>query len=146
MTDSAKCGNSDDGQHTIIEDIAKRENADAYCIATAREILEAADVFYGDFGDGDDTQTLNQNDVWGWALSWGQHVPDDQLPVVAELFCRYGNGGILYWVSRQNDNMRSEFHDVNRHIEFVATEEAIRAKTTKDSKRAYEKITYTIGE
>ena len=117
-----------------------------FSIDESRELLTLAGVFY-DYGDEDpkESQTLNQNDTWGWALSWGQHVPDDQLPVVAELFWRYGNGGILYWVSRQNDNMRSEFHDVNRQIEFVHKEESIRELIRDSSVRAHTKLHYEIG-
>jgi len=117
-------------------------------IEESRELLKRAGVFY-DCDDGYDSaeaQTLNQNDTWGWASAFGQFVPDVDLPVVAELFFSYGYCGILYWVSRKNDDMKSEFADVNRQIEFVRREEEIRAAHPDSSKRAYEHISYTIGE
>ena len=118
-----------------------------YDIDEARQFLIIADVFFDDDEDfAKSSQTLNLNDTWGWAMSWGEYVKDEDLPAVAELFFRYGFGGLLYWVSRKNDNMRSEFHDVNRQLEFVATEEAIRTAIPNSSKRAYQKRTYTIGE
>lgn len=95
--------------------------------------------------------TLNQNDTWGWALAWGVPVSDDKLVEVADLYWKYGYCGILYWVSEQNDKMKSEFHDVNRAIEFVRNEERI-IKTISEkhpgnsSALAYHKESYTIGE
>jgi hypothetical protein len=86
------------------------------------------------------------NDVWAWACADGQYVPDEKLPEVAELFWRYGWAGILYWVSKENGNMRSEFVDNNRFIDFVTHEEQLRKEFPDSDERAYKKISYTIGD
>jgi hypothetical protein len=111
-----------------------------------------ADVFYGfDPTDEDENDpavydnVLNMNDVWGWALAWGEKVPDDKLVEVADLFWHYGWPGLLYWMSERHDKMRSEFHDNNRAIDFVRNEERIRTAFPDSSARAYHKETYTIG-
>jgi len=122
-----------------------------FTIESARALLYAADVFYDSLGDDHDPsedgerQTLNMNDVWGWALAWGEHVPDDKLAEVADLFWRYGWGGLLYWMSCRHDNMRSEFHDNNRAIDFVRNEERIRAAHPGSSALAYHQESYVLG-
>ena len=87
---------------------------------------------------------LNMNDVWCWACAEGEYVPDEELPVVADLFCNYGWCGILYWVSQRNNCMRSEFYDNNRFIEFVENEERIKKEVPDYNKRAYHQTSYTI--
>ena len=122
-----------------------------FTIETARAFLYAADVFYDSLSDAHDPeedgprQALNMNDVWGWATAWGEVVPDDKLIEVAELFWHYGWPGLLYWMSCRHDNMRSEFHDNNRAIEFVRNEERIKAAHPDSSARAYHQESYTIG-
>lgn len=114
-------------------------------IDSARTLLKAANVFFED-DDGDEpklAQTLNMNDVWCWASADGCYVPDEQLIEVAELFWMYGWAGILYWVSKTNDDMRSEFLDNNRFIDFVSNEEKIR-KDFPDE-RAWKRFEYVIG-
>ena len=86
------------------------------------------------------------NDTWCWACAMGEYVPDKSLPEVAELFWRYGNAGLLYWVSERNNGMRSEFHDVNRMASFVRHEEKLRKKVPSSSARAYKRIKYTLGK
>ena len=89
-------------------------------INSARKLLRAGDVFFDEDDDEPElNQTLNMNDDWCWASADGQYVPDEKLVEVAALFWRYGWAGILYWVSEQNDHMRSEFLDNNRFIDFV---------------------------
>jgi hypothetical protein len=116
-------------------------------IKEARKLLEAANVFFGDFEDGDDKlkQTINMNDVWGWAVADGQYVKDEELPEVANMFSRYGWCGILYWASKKRGNQKSEFHDVNRFIQFVEKEEEIKMRFPNPSDRAYKKEDYHIG-
>lgn len=115
-------------------------------IAKARALLELADQFYGDIpGEPEAAQTLNMNDVWGWAMAWGEYVPDEELPRVAELFKRYGDAGVLYWVSEHHGQMRSEFEDNNRFIDFVRHEEKLRQEVPDSNKRAYKKLKYTLG-
>lgn len=116
-----------------------------FSIERARKLLEAANVFHAVFEEGYDEQTLNQNDVWCWACAESEHVTDEELPEVAELFWNYGWCGIVYWVSKKNGDMRSEFADVNRFIDFVAAEEEIRKEVPESSKRAYTKREYSIG-
>ena len=117
-------------------------------VDSARELLTKADVFFGrcDEEDGPEwEQTLNMNDTWAWACADGEYVSDEELPRVAELFWRYGHCGILFWVSEKNNGMRSEFYDINRFVDFVRQEEAIRADVPESSKRAYAKREYSLG-
>ena len=114
-------------------------------IDQARALLEAAEVFYGDLGERD-KQTLNMNDTFGWALAWGEYVPDEKLPEVAALFMRHGLAGLLYWVSEQNDGMRAEFEDINRFIDFVRHEEKLIKEIPSSTDRARKKLTYVLGE
>ena len=119
-----------------------------FTVDTARAFLKAADVFFDlEDGDGDPkwAQTLNMNDVWGWACADCEYVPDDKLPEIAELAWRYGWAGILYWVSEARAGERSEFHDNNRFIDFVRHEETLRKEIPKSSTRAYHKLSYTLG-
>lgn len=90
-------------------------------------------------------QTLNMNDTWGWALAWGEKVPDDKLIEVAGLFWSYGWAGLLYWVSEQHSKMRSEFHDVNRRVDFVRHEQEFQQRTPGSSAQAYTPYSYTLG-
>jgi hypothetical protein len=122
-----------------------------FSIEDSRKLLEQADLFYYNSDEeesqsGECRQMLNMNDVWGWACADGQTVSDDQLQEVADLFWRYGWCGILYWVSKQNDNCRSEFFDNNRFIDFVEQEEKLRKEIPDSSTRAYKNITYEIGK
>ena len=110
-------------------------------------LLKAAGVFYPhDPEDGaEEKYFLNMNDVWAWATAWGEDVPKEKIGQVATLFRRYGDAGLLYWVSLRHDNMRSEFHDNNRAIDFVRHEEQLRKDVPNSSKRAYTKLTYTLS-
>ncbi len=117
-----------------------------WTIDEAREFLKSANVFLGDDNDAPKWgQTINLNDTWAWAACDGVYVLDEDLPEVASLFWRYGFCGILYWASERDDGRRSEFHDINRFIEFVRHEEAIRQDEPHSSKRAYLKHSYMIG-
>ena len=40
--------------------------------------------------------------------------------------------------------MRSEFEDINRFVEFVRNEEAIKEEVSDSNKRAYLKRSYTL--
>lgn len=117
-------------------------------IESARNFLNYANVFFMCDEDDDPKmkQTLNMNDVWAWACAEGQYVPDEKLVEVADLFWMYGWSGILYWVSKENNGLRSEFYDNNRFIDFVTHEEQLRIDIPDMDKRAYKKIKYTIGE
>jgi hypothetical protein len=88
---------------------------------------------------------LNMNDTWGWATAWGEDVPDDKIEELANLIWWYGNAGTLYWVSEQHGQMRSEFHDINRFVDFVRNEERLKKEVPNSSQRAYKKLTYTLG-
>jgi hypothetical protein len=88
---------------------------------------------------------LNMNDVWMWGCSDGEDVPDEDVAEVARLFRSYGFCGLLYWVSERRELEKSEFHDNNRFIEFVRHEEELRKQEPRSSKRAYMKISYTLG-
>lgn len=122
-------------------------------VEKSRQLLRLAGVFY--FDEDSDLledegpewlQTLNMNDTWGWASAFGEYVPDDQLPIVAELYRSYGWCGILYWVSERNNQMKSEFQDINRFVEFVRYEEKLKVDVPNSSRRAYTKSVYTLGE
>lgn len=110
-------------------------------------LLKAADLVFGADDEVDDWErTLNMNDVWGWATSWCETIPEESLPEVGRLVRCYGYCGVLYWVSEQHDRMRSEFEDINRFVEFVRAEEGIRQEVIGSNTRAYAKRIYTIGE
>lgn len=141
-----------------------------FTVESARKFLYAAEVFYyndpteemagieREYGDrwtpelaaewrseiDHMPQTLNMNDVWGWACADCYRVPDDQLVECADLFWRYGWCGILYFVSVHTENQRSEFLDNNRAIDFVR-HEVENAKGKTSSQAAYAKLTYTLG-
>ena len=112
----------------------------------AAKLLETANVFYpiDDTDDPMDKHVLNMNDTWCWASAWGEKVEDSELKEVATLFWQYGNAGLLYWVSKKHDGMRSEFYDNNRAIEFVENEERIRKAFPESTARAYHKDSYMI--
>ena len=117
-----------------------------FTLEQARNILVAADVFYGpDEECPEDAQTLNMNDTWGWATGFGEYVPNDKLQEVADLFWRYGYHGLLYWVSERHEHMRSEFEDINRFVDFVRQEEKLLTAEPNSTKRAYTKVEYTLG-
>lgn len=117
----------------------------------AAALLEAADVFYHNRADEYDPEewgppfTLNMNDTWCWASGWGETIPEEELPEVARLFRTYGQCGLLYWMSEKHNQMRSEFHDINRFVDFVRAEENIRKEVTDYNRRAYHKASYTLG-
>lgn len=90
--------------------------------------------------------SLNMNDTWAWACASVEPVPPEEVKEVARLFRSYGFAGLLYWVSKRNDDLRSEFHDINRMIDFVRNEEKIRDDFPSSSKRAFEKVVYTLGD
>ena len=116
-----------------------------YTEQQAEKLLRQAGLFSDDDEDNDHVM-INLNDTWGWACADGEEVPDENLPELAMLFWRYGWCGVLWWVSQQRDGCRSEFADVNRFLDFVAAEEAIRRDIPDSNKRAYAKCQYTIGE
>jgi len=121
-----------------------------FSIERAKILLMSAGVFF-DAEDFDDIPEmgnkylLNMNDVWFWACADYEEVKEEELPEVALLFYRYGSIGLLYWVS-QKRNARSEFSDINRHIDFVRHEEDLIKSVPSSSKRAYKKVTYKLGE
>ena len=94
--------------------------------------------------DGDEYY-INFNDVWAWALSDGETLRKEEIEQVYDLFWRYGWCGVLYWASKRNEDMLSEFHDNNRFIEFVRQEEELKKKVPDSDKRAYTKLKYTVG-
>lgn len=109
----------------------------------AQQLLRNADVLYA---DDEEQLELNMNDVWGWAVAWGVIIPPENVVEVAQLFWRYGWCGLVYWVSEQNEQMRSEFEDINRMVGFARHEETLRKTEPNNSKRAYTKLSYTLGE
>jgi hypothetical protein len=118
-----------------------------FTTAEARGLLTTANLFF-DVDDGEDPkwlQTLNMNDTWSWGTADSEYVPDDELPRLAELFWRYGNCGVLYWVSKRRGGDRSEFHENNRFIDFAREEESIQQEEPNSNKRAYLEREYTIG-
>lgn len=111
----------------------------------SKEFLIKAGIFF-DEDDVPHPYTINLNDTFGWAVADGETVAEEDLPRLAELFYRYGRCGVLYWVSEKRNGMRSEFHDVNRRIDFVRKEEELKKAEPNSSKRAYTKVVYTLGE
>ncbi len=118
-----------------------------FTIDSARAFLRQADVlFEEDPEEPQAGQMLNMNDTWGWALAWGEYVPDENLIEVAELFYAYGWPGCLYWVSERHDRMRSEFHHINRWVDFVRAEEEFAKRMPNVRAQAYTPFSYTLGE
>lgn len=113
-------------------------------------LLTDAGVFFGCDESEDDPkrkQIINLNDAFYWGCADCEYVEDKELPRLADLFYRYGEAGILYWVAvEKRGGMEPEFLDVKRQIEFVTNEEAIRKEEPDPIKRAYLKRKYTIGE
>ncbi len=117
------------------------------------KLLWAADVTYDDpdtlYPDDDpkNLQTLNMNDVFGWALAWEEYIPDHDLATVGNLYFMYGLAGLYFWVSQRNDEMRSRFEHINRAIDFVLYEESLRIGLKRDyCKIAFFPHSYTLGE
>ena len=116
-----------------------------FTVDEARALLDASHMFFNIEGLPESKQELNLNDTFSPCCADGEQVPDEELPVLADLFWRYGNCGILYWVSKRREGQRSNFSDENRFIDFAAAEEQIREEEPNRSKRAYLKKVYTIG-
>jgi len=124
----------------------------------ALSLLKDAKIFFTDNPTTDEDNPegcyeINFNDTWAWACSDGEYVPHEDIPELAELFRDYGWCGVLYWSARRNSgaefkigDRHSEFADVNRFIDFVAQEEKLREEIPSDNKRAFHKLTYTLGE
>jgi hypothetical protein len=131
-----------------------------FTINEAADFLELAGVFYysrkeieemkadPEWADEADLLVpfeLNLNDTFWWASAYGALVPEDELPKLAGLFWLYGWNGILYWATLQDPKIKPEFLDVRRALEFVGHEERLRAEEPSSSKRAFTKLSYTIG-
>lgn len=140
-TDAYKCGWNDavlqDTRH--FQDMIKDTENDSSDDLSM--LLASGMCFYSE-----GTLSLNMNDTWAWACSDIPEVPASEIREVARLFRDYGHPGLMYWHSLRENNMRSEFHDNNRAIDFVRHEEQIRKETPDDNKRAYRKVTYILGE
>lgn len=107
-------------------------------------LIRASGILFDDDEDTAGRLLINLNDVFGWACADAEEIPQDKIAEVADLFGRYGWAGVLFWVSERR-GYGSEFHDVNRFIEFVRREEQLRKDVPSSSKRAYTKLTYTLG-
>jgi hypothetical protein len=139
----ADCEAAHPGGHHFEDQLAFLDSLETP-IERARLLLN--DCFFGfDDEEPEQAQTLNMNDVFGWALAWGEYVSDAELLAVADLYKRYGFCGLVYWVSQKHEGMRSEFEDINRFIDFVNHEEALRMECPDDSNRAYKRISYVLG-
>lgn len=119
-----------------------------FTVDEARQLLTTAGLFFEpDPEEGmTSAQVLNLNDAFYWACADAEKVPDDELQKLATLFWQYGQCGVYYWVLERRGDKKVEFVDVNRFVEFVRAEEAIRVEEPSSSKRAYLKRQYTIGE
>ena len=140
--DAYKCGWND----AIIDDATMSKKI----LARAKDLnddllllLTSGECFYNAESQ---TISINMNDTWAWALSWIPEVPHEEVKEVARLFRTYGRAGLMYWHSCHEKNMRSEFEDNNRMIDFVRNEERIRQEVPDHNNRAFHKATYTIGD
>ena len=113
---------------------------------TIEEAKQAIRPYCYPLGEDINCLVLNMNDTWGWAMAWGEEVPDDKVGEIADLIWLYGYAGALYWVSERHGQMRSEFEDINRCVDFVRHEEKLRKDEPNSSKRAYKKLVYTLGQ
>lgn len=116
-------------------------------IEEARQLLTQAGLFFDDYGDYDPSlkNCLNLNDAFYWACSDGEFVPDEEMLELQRLFLNYGFCGVYYWVFKRRGLDAVEFADVNRFVQFVREEEAIRAECPSASQRAYLRRSYTVG-
>lgn len=114
-------------------------------LAEAKELLSVSGLFFSE-DDGLPGFWINLNDTFGWACADGEQVDGSDLIEVARLFRDYGWCGLLYWVSKKREGLKSEFADNNRFIQFVKEEERIKREVPESTKRAYHKVVYTIGE
>lgn len=114
-------------------------NADA-----AEKLLDDAGLFFDREEDDEPGRVLNLSDAFYWACADCESVPPECMVELSDLFRRYGDGGVFYWVLKRRGDDRVEFQDVNRQVQFVRQEEAIRKAMPSSSKRAYHKATYTI--
>lgn len=113
--------------------------------AEVRQLLVALDYAYEPEEETPAGElVLDQNDVWAWALAWAEPIPEAALPRIGDLLTRYGYCGLLFWVSERHAQMRSEFEDINRFVDFVRAEETIRAEIPDSNSRAYTKRRYTL--
>lgn len=114
-------------------------------------LLRMAGVFYCDPDDdpevwgADSYRTINLNDTFAWALSYGEVVEEAEEQEVARLFTHYGMAGLWYWAFVKGEWKAVEFEDVQRAIDFVRNEERIRKEVPDYNKRAYHKESYTLG-
>ena len=114
----------------------------------AKKLLSDAGLFYwplGECDDPEDEQTLNMNDTWVWGSSFGEKVENEDAIELARLFIEYGFCGVLYWVSEKNEQLVAEFSHINRMVQFVRNEEAIRISHKTLTDYAYSKQEYLIS-
>jgi hypothetical protein len=118
---------------------------DAEELVNARKLLEASGLFLTEEEDDVVGLWLNLSDTFGWACADSEEITDNDLLEVANLFRDYGWCGLLYWASEKRGGELTEFADNNRFIEFVKKEEQIKRDVPQSTKRAYHRVSYTIG-
>ena len=104
---------------------------------SALKLLRESGIFYNDniseLDAGDDPQSIrliNLNDTFWWGTAYCQFLPDDKIEELSNLFFKYGWCGVLYWCSKQEE-IKPEFENVIRSIQFVENEELIFTKEGK---------------
>ena len=114
-------------------------------IEEARQLLTQAGLFFYDDENNDPSPKnyLNLKMRAIWACSDTEFVPDEEMLELRRLFLNYGFCGVYYWVFKQRGLDAVEFADVNRFVQFVREEEAIRAECPSGS--AYLRRSYTVG-
>jgi hypothetical protein len=83
-------------------------------------LLMIADVGYMQ----DDKFILNMNDTFSYG-SDAEEVPEDEIKEAANLFCKYGYGGLTYWVAKKRgyDPERPKYRDQVREIRSMENKE-----------------------
>lgn len=67
------------------------------------------------------------NDTWYWGTADSEDIPDDQIKIVGDLFIRYGQAGLYYWVAQRRGHP-PEFSPEKEMIVMVGELEALQAK------------------
>jgi len=64
---------------------------------------------------------LNMNDTFAWGCADCEEIPKDKVKEVAQLYRRYGNMGLTYWVSKKRkwllpSESEKEFKHIRKEI------------------------------
>lgn len=108
-------------------------------------LLKACPHYYHD-AEESPKHWITMNDVWGWACADGFELTAANVDRVADLYDRYGFGGLLLAHKElEPGHYASEFRDNNRFLQFAEREEQIRKRVPDSNRRAYHRAVYLVG-